>query len=124
MMRTKSIMTYDVGDVVLVPFPFTNLLSSKKRPAVVISQKTYQYKRPDIILMAITSQIKMPLGYGECILSQWQQAGLPKLSMLKPLIATIDQKNILKKLGALTALDQKSLFEVMSNLFDSTSGDK
>ena len=91
-------MTYDIGDVVLVPFPFTNLLSSKKRPAVVISQKTYQYKRPDIILMAITSQIKIPLGYGECVLSEWQQAGLPKLSMLKPLIATIDQKNILKKL--------------------------
>ncbi|WP_440615470.1 hypothetical protein [Cysteiniphilum sp. 6C5] len=33
-------------------------------------------------------------------------------------------KNILKKLGALTALDQKKLFEVMSNLFDSTSDDK
>ena len=124
MMRTKSIMTYDIGDVVLVPFPFTNLLSSKKRPAVVISQKTYQYKRPEIILMAITSQIKIPLGYGECVLSEWQQAGLPKLSMLKPLIATIDQKNILKKLGALTALDQKNLFEVMSSLFDSTSDDK
>ena len=28
---------FENGDVILVPFPFSNLLATKKRPAVVIS---------------------------------------------------------------------------------------
>ncbi|WP_350339219.1 type II toxin-antitoxin system PemK/MazF family toxin [Zhongshania marina] len=48
---------YNIGDVVLVGFPFTNLQSTKKRPAVIISHSTYQQQKPDVILMAITSQI-------------------------------------------------------------------
>nr|VFJ71063.1 MAG: mRNA interferase MazF [Candidatus Kentron sp. FW] len=49
-----SMTTYSFGDVVLVSFPFTNLQTAKKRPAVVISQKTYQQNRSDVILMAVT----------------------------------------------------------------------
>lgn len=118
MTKMKSITTYNIGDVVLVPFPFTNLRSSKRRPAVVVSNESYQNKRPDVILMAITSQLKMPLGYGECVLSQWKEAGLPKLSMLKPLIATIEQDHVLKKLGSLTSADIDKLKNVMSDLFE------
>ncbi len=34
-------MSYEFGDVVLVPFPFTNQAASKKRPAVIVSSETY-----------------------------------------------------------------------------------
>lgn len=50
-------MPFEFGDIVLVPFPFTNQITSKQRPAVIVSQRTYALSRPDIILMAITSQI-------------------------------------------------------------------
>ncbi len=43
--------------VVLVPFPFTDQATSKRRPAVVISSASYNASRPDVILMAITSQL-------------------------------------------------------------------
>ena len=46
-----------VGDVVLVSFPFTNLKTTKKRPAVIISSEAYQSYRPDLVIMALTSQI-------------------------------------------------------------------
>ncbi len=87
---------YKFGDVVLVSFPFTNLKATKKRPAVIISSQSYQQERPDVILMAITSQIRKPLTIGECILQDWQQAGLLKPSLLKPLIATLEQEQIVK----------------------------
>ena len=41
---------YSFGDVVLVPFPFTDQTASKKRPAVVVSADTYHQRRPDVIV--------------------------------------------------------------------------
>ncbi|MEC9387728.1 type II toxin-antitoxin system PemK/MazF family toxin [Marinobacter sp. bablab_jr008] len=48
---------FEFGDVVLVSFPFTNLKTTKKRPAVIISSEAYQSYRPDLVIMALTSQI-------------------------------------------------------------------
>jgi mRNA interferase MazF len=36
---------YSFGDVVLVPFPFTDQSGSKKRPAVIVSSADYQAQR-------------------------------------------------------------------------------
>ena len=49
---------YKFGDVVLIPFPFTNQTTTKRRPAVVVSSTTYHRNHPDLILMAITGQIR------------------------------------------------------------------
>jgi mRNA-degrading endonuclease toxin of MazEF toxin-antitoxin module len=108
-----STTSYDFGDVVLVSFPFTNLQATKKRPAVIISRQAYQQNRPDVILMAITSQIRQPLATGEVILHDWQAAGLAKPSMLKPLIATLEQNQIVKRMGQLSAVDRESLGKVI-----------
>lgn len=47
--------TYEFGDVLLVPFPFTDQTTSKNRPTVVISSSAYNAARPDLILMAVSS---------------------------------------------------------------------
>ena len=62
---------FEFGDIVLVPFPFTNQSASKKRPAVVVSAKAYNTKRPDLIIMAVTSQIKPTATIGEVIVQDW-----------------------------------------------------
>ena len=49
---------FEFGDIILVSFPFTDQSTSKKRPAVVISSVAYNAERPDLIIMAVTSQIK------------------------------------------------------------------
>ena len=84
---------YSFGDVVLVPFPFTDQTASKKRPAVVVSADAYHQRRPDVIVMAVTSQILRPAGaLGEVLISDWQGAGLPKASLIKPVLATFEQR--------------------------------
>jgi len=50
--------TYKRGDIVLVPFPFSNQTTTKKRPAVVISSSLYNEISQDIIIMAVTSQME------------------------------------------------------------------
>jgi len=104
-----SMTRYSAGDVVLVRFPFTNLKASKKRPAVIISNQHYQQARPDVILMAITSQFKNQSSLGEYCLQDWQQAGLLKPSLLKPLIATLEQNQIVKVMGQLSDTDRTGL---------------
>ena len=48
-------IVYKKGDVVLVPFPFSNQTAAKKRPAVIISSDAYNNISSDIVIMAITS---------------------------------------------------------------------
>ncbi len=55
MKRIVYMTNYERGNIVLVPFPFSDQTTTKKRPAVVISSDSYNGKSPDIIIMAITS---------------------------------------------------------------------
>ena len=77
---------FEFGDIVLVPFPFTDQSAAKKRPAVVISSAAYQRERPDIIIMAVTSQVKSAQTLGEVVIKDWQDAGLLKPSVIKPVM--------------------------------------
>jgi mRNA interferase MazF len=106
----------DPGTIVLVPFPFTNQSTSKKRPAVVISSAAYNAQRPDLIIMAITSVIPPMLHLGEVIVREWQAAGLLKPSVIKPVITTIEKNLIIKMMGTLASTDQQSLRQVLQNV--------
>lgn len=111
------IMTiYKFGDVILVPFPFTNQTTSKKRPAVVVNSDIYQSQYADLIIMAITSQNKLMSGVGEVIVTEWSNAGLVKPSVIKPVIATIEKGLIIRKLGKLENGDRQVLKNALSEI--------
>ena len=109
-------MAHSFGDVVLVPFPFTDQSGAKKRPAVIVSGGGYHAGRRDLIIMAITSQVRQPLGFGEALVADWQVAGLIKPSVLKPVFTTIDQGLVVRTMGALSANDLRSLREVIGQV--------
>lgn len=116
-------MTFDpvglrFGDVVLVPFPFTDQSSSKKRPAVIISTARYNAERPDFIIMAITSQIKPQSRFGDVVVEGWQAAGLLKPSAIKPVVATIEQSLTIQQLGRLEPDDVAALKTVVANIIE------
>ena len=45
------------GTIVIVSYPFTDLSSSKRRPALVVSNDIYNSKTSDVVLVALTSQM-------------------------------------------------------------------
>ena len=81
---------YSFGDVILVPFPFTDQAGTKKRPAVIVSNAAYNQQRRDVVIMAITSRVRAAAAH-EALIQDWQAAGLLKSSVMKPVIATIEQ---------------------------------
>jgi len=106
-----SMTPFEFGDIVLVPFPFTDQSATKKRPAVIISSNAYNSERPDLIIMAVTSQIKPTAIIGEVIVQDWQGAGLLKPSAIKPVITTIEKPLVIKTMGRLKDNDRIALQE-------------
>lgn len=94
----KSTTTYKKWDIILVPFPFTNLSSIKKRPGLVISPDDYN-KGMDIVILFITSKIDREKKIGDYLIEKWEESALPKPSMILMKFATIDKSIIIKKLA-------------------------
>lgn len=109
---------YEKGDVVLVPFPFSNHSAYKKRPAVVISSTAYNNVSSDVVIMAVTSQIGKAIVIGESLIANWQEAGLLKPSAIKTAISTIEQSLILRKMGKLSHKDTLSMDGALKEFLD------
>jgi mRNA interferase MazF len=45
----------DQGEIVLIPIPFTDLSSKRRRPVIVISNNSYNHKTQDMVVVAMTS---------------------------------------------------------------------
>ena len=109
---------YSFGDVVIVPVIFSDQSGTKKRPAVVVSSAAYHQGRSDVILMAVTSQIRPSGRIGEVLISCWQEAGLLKPSIFKPLLFTLDRALFLRRLGRLEETDRQALGQILASILE------
>ncbi len=112
----KSTMTYKKWDIILVRFPFTDLTTSKKRPALVISPDKYN-TGPDILISFITSKLDREKRIGDYKIARWEESKLPKPSLIRMKFATIDQTIVIKKLGRLSEFDISEFQEEIVRFF-------
>jgi mRNA interferase MazF len=103
--------SFRFGDIVLVPFPFTDQSGIKKRPAIVVSSAGYQARRRDVIIMAVTSRMRTTPAFGEVEVAEWKKAGLIVPSVPKPVLATVEKRLVIKTLGSLRRADRKALLD-------------
>lgn len=100
------------GDVVVVPFPFSDLSNSKKRPALVLAS----LEGEDLILSQITSKNIFDSYSIEIKTSDFSNGTLNKDSNVRPnKIFTADKNIILYKIGNLT---NKKMDEVTSKVVE------
>ena len=88
------------NDVVLLPIPFTDLTSRKVRPAVVIGRNG-----ADLFLVPISSV----LGNTDFSLQDWRAAGLNVACGIKAQLATVEERLVVKIVGAVTVADRRTL---------------
>jgi mRNA interferase MazF len=57
-------MTPSQRDIVLIPIPFTDLTSNRRRPAIVLSNDAYNTSTSDMVVVAMTSNpINVPFSF-------------------------------------------------------------
>src|SRR4051812_8419074 len=95
-------MSFVIGEIILVPIPFTDLTSSKVRPAVLIGFPT---QSNDLFVAPISSQLQNT----ELALKDWKQSGLNVACGIKGQIATIERAIVVKRVGKLSSHDQNAL---------------
>ena len=97
---TNAGINIEQRSVVLLPFPFTDLSSTKKRPALVISNTKFNRENNDVICCLITSN---PGAEGVRIVNKDMESGFLEFeSVIKPYrLFTADKSIIYKVLGRL-----------------------
>jgi len=106
------------GEVILVPFPFSDLTGVKKRPAMVLADIEV---RNEIICLMLTS-VKIKSEKYEYNIVKWEEAGL-----LKPTVArihrlfTLHRNMVNKKLGRLTAEEYNMILKRVIDLLANKS---
>lgn len=95
-------MNCSKNDIVLLPIPFSDLTSSKVRPAIVIGHGT---TGGDLFLVPITSRLIQ----GDFMLLNWKECGLNVPSAVKGQLATVECRLVRKIVGRLTIQDAATL---------------
>lgn len=106
-------MVYQTGDVLLVTYPYTDLTTTKARPAFVVSSDLYHSEQPDLVLAALTTNVADATGALDYVLQDWASAGLRFPTASKPVIVTLDPSLVVHSIGKLAESD---LAEIQSRL--------
>jgi mRNA interferase MazF len=117
-MTRRRTMTYEPFDVVVVPFPFTDSSKTKRRPALVLSQKTdFGAIIEHSVLAMITSQKNEPWPL-DIVIRHKKQSGLAAPSVVRMKLFTLDNRFIIRKIGHLSKIDQKQVKQSLLKIFD------
>ena len=97
---------YDPGDVVIVPFPFTDRDASKRRPALVCSSRAFNSQTKHAVLAMITTATHT--SWSEDVeITDLKKAGLPSPSVVRWKLFTLDASLILRRAGKLAPADRQ-----------------
>ncbi len=99
-------MTFKKFDVVRVHYPFTDQKRTKLRPALVLSTQSFNVAAKHSIMAMITSS--RPVAWpGDSEIADLAAAGLPKPSLVRMKVFTLDHRFVEDKIGELAKADQK-----------------
>jgi len=111
MKTSKLTRTYDIYEIVKVPFPFTDVKSTKVRPALILSSAKHFNAKIGLSVMAMITSVKpnQDLWPADIVIEDLQLAGLNIPSFIRFKIFTLDHRLILDRLGKLSEVDQNSV---------------
>jgi mRNA interferase MazF len=99
---------FEVGDVVTVEFPYSDLQGRKRRPGLVLAAD-----ESDVLLARITT--RSPRDPGDVLLENWPAVGLPKPSTIRlTKLVTVDKRLVLRRVGRLAPQDRTAVLQALN----------
>lgn len=111
-------MTFEPFDVVVVPFPFTDRLASKRRPAVILSRPGTIAEGQAILAMVTSSTFESWASDVE--VSERDVAGLTVPCRVRMKVFTLAEEQIVKRLGTLSPRDAQAVATSLRQVFGLT----
>lgn len=100
-------MTCDVWQVVVVPFPFTDRATAKRRPALVLSARAFN--RHGHSVLAMITSASHQVWPGDTRIGDLKIVGLKTPSLVRLKLFTLDNRLIARRIGTLASPDQTSV---------------
>ena len=91
------------GDIVVVPFPFVERAGARRRPALVLSRRSFNDAGHTVLAMITTSsRARWP---GDVMITDLQAAGLRVECRVRLKLFTLDNRVIVRRIGRLGRAD-------------------
>ena len=102
-----------------MPFPYSDLSGSKRRPVLVVSNDAYNATFLDIVVVAITSRTEKPDVYSLSLESDDLEVGqLPESSLIRAhKLFTIEQTRIVRRFSVLGVAKLRDTLTLLRQLF-------
>jgi mRNA interferase MazF len=105
------------GDILLIPFPFSELNNIKVRPAIVIAETKDKHK--DLIVAAISSKVPSTPSQNEIIINPAVNNGLRVISVIKvDRIFTLKSEKMIAAIGRVNEGELRSFQTIFKSLVD------
>ena len=104
-----------IGEIILIPFPFSELYKTKVRPAVVITETKDKYQ--DLVVSAISSVVPKKISEREFIIVAGNTNNLRVNSIVKTdRIVTVKRNEMIAALGKLTDEELQRFKSILSEM--------
>lgn len=109
-------MAFAQGEVLILPFPYSDRLAEKRRPAVVVSKPALE-RHHGVLWVAMITSDRGGRRVDDTPISDLKRSGLPAPSLVRPVkLATIEPGRVLRAVGALPKADLAHVLAAIGKL--------
>jgi mRNA-degrading endonuclease toxin of MazEF toxin-antitoxin module len=106
----------DVGDIVVLPFPFVDIAAEKRRPSLILSRQEFNRANGHAICAMVTTagRTQWP---SDVEIADLKAAGLPRPCVVRFKLFTLPNVMILRRVGSLAQSDRQQVFTAAQTVF-------
>lgn len=109
-------MAFEAFDVVVVPFPFTDRTTEKRRPALVLSNADVFNRVVGQSVLAMITSVDNPDWPLDVVIDELDSTGLSSASKVRMKLFTLDDRLVIRKAGQLGRTDRNRVVLALNQL--------